>query len=57
MISILSKDCVVALAGVWDCAVVEVGAAANVAGTLSCGLNFGCGGSIRQRRSEGTGKA
>lgn len=57
VMSILSKGCDVPFAGVWDSAGVEVGAAAaNAAGTLSCGLNFGCGGSIRQIRSERTGK-
>jgi hypothetical protein len=49
--------CDAPFAGVWEATGVEVGAAANAAGTLSCGLNFGCGGSIRQIRSEGTGKA
>ncbi len=50
VISILSKGCVDcdgAFAGVWAGAgEAEAGAAANWAGTLSCGLNFGCGGSI-----------
>lgn len=57
VISILSKACDAPFAGVWEIAAVEVGAAANAAGTLSCGLNFGCGGSIRQIRSDGAGKA
>lgn len=56
VISIVTKSCV-DCDGVWDSAEVEVGAAANVAGTLSCGRNFGCGGSILQIKSEGTRKA
>ena len=46
VISIFSKGCTDAVfTGVWDGAEVEAGAGANWTGTLSCGLNFGCGGS------------